>query len=100
MKESVDAKVSNRDLFCLLDDPKGIKPDESTQSIFKHTEPHDPSDIQRARVLAADKTYEYLGLFYQNRENFRYDLYGAQNLGFSPSQKMQAIEAELDRFAI
>ena len=42
----------------------------------------------------------YLGLFYQNKKALRYDLYGAHNLGYTPEQKMEAIEKKLEAFTV
>jgi 2-oxoglutarate ferredoxin oxidoreductase subunit beta len=96
----VNEMTSDREHLYLLKHENGIQPDEATASIFSHKLDHDPSDIQAARGLAEDPSNYYLGLFYQNKEALRYDLYGAHNLGKSPEEKMEAINGHLDRYAV
>jgi len=100
MKPLIDEMTKDREHLYLLKDEKGIQVDESTARIFTHQKAHDPSDIHAARELAEDEATHYLGLFYQNKEALRYDLYGAHNLGQSPEDKMSAINAQLDRYAV
>lgn len=95
-----EEKVSSKDSYCLLENERGIQLDEATRKQFKHSKLHDPSDIHAARSLAQDEDAIYLGLFYQDPNALRYDLYGAHNLGFSNDRKLAAINAELDRFAV
>jgi 2-oxoglutarate ferredoxin oxidoreductase subunit beta len=91
---------TGKDQFSLLTHPNGINLDPSlTKSVAHHLE-HDPSDINAARALAEDQSLTYLGLFYQNKEAMRYDLYGAHNVGFSPEEKAAGLEQELNRFTI
>jgi 2-oxoglutarate ferredoxin oxidoreductase subunit beta len=96
----VKEMTSDREHLVLLSHEKGIEPDESTKKIFGHIHEHDPSDIQAARALAEDHSNSYLGLFYQNKEALRYDIYGAHNLGKSPEEKIKAVNKHLDRYAV
>ena len=96
----VEEMTSNRDAVCLLDHDNGIRPDDGTLKAFKNRLSHDPSDINAARELAEDKHRSYLGLFYQNKEALRYDLYGAHNMGYSPEEKIAAINAQLDKYKV
>jgi 2-oxoglutarate ferredoxin oxidoreductase subunit beta len=95
-----DKMTSERDQFCLLQHENGITLDESASKIFNNKIDHDPFDIGEARNLAEDKKYNYLGLFYQNKNAVRYDEFGAQNLGFTVEQKKAALNVELDKFAV
>jgi 2-oxoglutarate ferredoxin oxidoreductase subunit beta len=100
MKELNQERMSNRDLFCLMEDENGIISDEASANMFDHKTKHDPSNLSEARDLLEDMKYIYLGLFYQNKKAYRYDLYGAKNIGFTVAQKMETVEKEMDRFAI
>ncbi len=95
-----DTMTSDRDRICLLMHENGINMDESAAKLFKNSIEHDPLNINAARDYAEDKSYIYLGLFYQNPRAERYDLYGAHNLGYSIGQKKEALNAELDRHAV
>ncbi len=62
---------------------------------------HDPSDIVKAREVAetVNETVP-IGLFYQNRNAYRYDTYGAHNLGISSEDRKKAINQLMDRYAV
>lgn len=92
--------TSNRDAISILTHENGIQADDGTLRAFKNHHAHDPSEINAARELAENKDFSYLGLFYQNKEALRYDLYGAHNLGFTPEEKIAAVNAQLDKYAV
>ncbi len=96
----VEEMTSNREAISILAHENGIQADEGTLRAFRNHHMHDPSDIHAARELAEDMEHSYLGLFYQNKEAMRYDLYGAHNLGFTPEEKIAAVNAQLDKFAV
>ncbi|MCB9035320.1 MAG: 2-oxoglutarate oxidoreductase [Lewinellaceae bacterium] len=96
----VEEMTANRDAVSILTHENGIQPDDGTLRAYKHHHPHDPSDINAARELAEDRDVSYLGLFYQNKEAIRYDVYGAHNLGFTPEEKIAAVNAHLDKYAV
>lgn len=96
----VEEMTTNRDAISILAHENGIQADDGTLRAYKKHHIHDPSDINAARELAEDKETSYLGLFYQNREALRYDLYGAHNLGFTPEEKIAAVNAQLDKYAV
>lgn len=96
----VEEMTSNREAISILAHENGIQADEGTLRAFKNHHMHDPSDIHAARELAEDMEHSYLGLFYQNKGAMRYDLYGAHNLGFTPEEKIAAVNAQLDKFAV
>lgn len=97
----VAAKMTaDKDFLHLLTHENGIQVDPGTEKFFRHTIPHDPSDLNRARELAEEGNDMYLGLFYHNTDAIRYDLYGSSNIGTSVDDKVRAINAELDRYAV
>ena len=78
----------------------GITVSEAVEKTFSSKETHDPSDISRARDLVMDPTKTYLGLFYQDKDAPCYDEVGASNIGFTVDQKEEALNLELDRYAV
>lgn len=93
-------KTSSRDAYTLLQHPDGVQLDEATQRIFKNTRLHDPSNINAARALAEEDDHIYLGVFYKDPNALRYDIYGAHNLGYTAEQKLAALNAEFEKFAV
>jgi len=97
---NVDQWTSDPEHFSLLTHKNGIQLDEKVAKSFNSQVEHDPSDINEARNLAGNPEKMYLGLFYQNKEAVRYDLYGTHNLGMTAEDKKAAIEVELDKYAV
>jgi 2-oxoglutarate ferredoxin oxidoreductase subunit beta len=84
----------------LLVHPDGIQVDESIRRVLKHQVEHDPSDLNHARMLAADTDALPLGLFYRNAAADRYDGFTSEGLGTSRDAKLGALRAELARYKI
>ena len=95
-----DELTSDKDAICYLNHENGITVSDDIAKTFKNAETHDPSDLNNARLLAANKDKIHLGLFYKNPDAPCYNDYGASNIGFTVEQKMEALNNELDRFAI
>jgi 2-oxoglutarate ferredoxin oxidoreductase subunit beta len=89
----------DRDLYVMLRHENGIPVDDAVSKAFPVQIEHDPADINNARAMA-EKDKIHLGLFYQNKDALRYDLYGAHNLGYTVEQKETALNNEFDRFAV
>jgi 2-oxoglutarate/2-oxoacid ferredoxin oxidoreductase subunit beta len=100
MMEQAKALVAGKDNIYLLDHENGIPLDDATAAKFANKVYHDPTDINQARAYSEEAGKYYLGLFYQDKTAPRYDLYGAHNMGYTPEQKLAALNAEFDRFAI
>ncbi|MFZ2897013.1 MAG: thiamine pyrophosphate-dependent enzyme [Saprospiraceae bacterium] len=100
MQEQAKALVADREHIALLSHENGIHVDEATANLFAKKVTHDPTDINQARNFAEDSSMYHFGLYYQDKGAPRYDLYGAHNLGYTPEQKIEALNAELDRFAV
>ncbi len=96
----VDELTTNKEAMVYLEHENGISVSEDIAKTFKHKVTHDPADLSAARDLAMDDTKVYMGLFYQDKNAPRYDDYGASNLGFTVEQKQEALDHELDKFAI
>jgi len=95
-----DEIQKNPDRIVLLDHEAGIPVDEAVGKIFKNRDGHDPSDIHRARELAELDDRVAIGLFYHNPDAPRYEEYTEAGILMSDSEKVTAMEQELDRFAI
>lgn len=100
MKSECDAMLSEPDNVVLLNHKKGIELSDPVIASFNNIIEHDPSDINKAREYAEMDGKVAIGLFYQNEAASRYDEYGAHNLGFTRKERVEAINHQLDRFAI
>jgi 2-oxoglutarate ferredoxin oxidoreductase subunit beta len=96
----VDELTSNKDAMCYLENDNGITVNEDIAKTFKHKLDHNPTDLSGARDLAMDPEKIYMGLFYQDKNAPCYDEHGASNLGFTVEQKVEALDKELDKFAV
>ena len=92
--------TSNKDAIVYLEHENGITVSEEVAKTFKHKEHHNPDDISTARDLMMDPERTYLGLIYQDKTAPFYDDIGASNIGFSLEQKEDALNLELDRYAV
>lgn len=99
-KDLFQEPMTNPNLITLLKHKNGIQIEDQIAKMYKDVVEHDPSDINKARELAEIHDRQVIGLLYQNKENERYDLYGAHNLGISPEDKKKVINRELDKFAV
>ena len=95
-----DTLTSNKEAFVYMNHENGITVSEAVEKTFSSKETHDPSDISRARDLVMDPEKTYLGLFYQDKDAPCYDEVGASNIGFTVDQKEEALNLELDKYAV
>ena len=92
--------LSDPNNITLLNHEDGVDLDPQVVKSFKNVIEHDPSNIHKAREYADLKGSIPIGLFYQNKEAFRYDLYGAHNLGMTIDERIDGINTQLDRYAV
>lgn len=100
MKSEYEDSVSNPDALTVLHHEHGIELAPEVLNSFKNVENHDPSNIHKAREFADSNGNTAIGLFYQNKEAYRYDLYGASNLGMTVNERIAGINAQLDKFSV
>jgi hypothetical protein len=74
--------------------------DPKVAKLYTNQLEHDPADLAAARRLAAQSEHLALGLFYRNAEAPGYEGFTERGLEMSDEQRLAAVEAELDRFAI
>lgn len=96
----VEQYTSSKENLVLLTGNESVELDEATLKTYKNVMDHDAHDINAARNLAVETDKIYLGVLYRNEEAQRYDEYGAHNIGFTVDQKMEALNSELDRYAV
>ncbi len=92
--------LSDPNNVTLLHHENGIDLDPKVVKSFANVVEHDPSNINKAREYADIKGSIPIGLFYQNTEAYRYDLYGAHNLGMTVDERIAGINSQLDRYAV
>jgi len=87
-------------LVLLLKDEKGIPVDPGVDRIFTNQMAHDPSDLGAALEVARREDVIPIGLLYQNAKRPLYDAFCQKGLEMTVEEKLEALEGELDRFAI
>ncbi|MBF0280177.1 MAG: 2-oxoglutarate oxidoreductase [SAR324 cluster bacterium] len=92
--------VTDANQTLLLNHENGIELPKGVERMFKNTEEHDPADINKAREFAGIQDMIPIGLFYQKKDNERYDEYGRHNLGFSIEAKEAALMNEFEKYAV
>jgi 2-oxoglutarate ferredoxin oxidoreductase subunit beta len=90
----------NPEKFVLLEHENGIKLDDSTRRVFGEVVQHDPRDWLGAMKLARDEEKLPLGLLYHDPDAVVYEDISAKNIGKSDEEKIAAINAAMDAFAI
>jgi 2-oxoglutarate ferredoxin oxidoreductase subunit beta len=88
------------DRMVVLEHENGIPVDDAVAKLYKNRERHDPSDMGSARAWADYDERMPIGLLYHNPNAPIYDDFTNQGLNMPPQAKIDALEKELDRFAI
>lgn len=101
MNDYFEPTVKDPEAITVLNHEAGIVLEEQQLTKFRHVIEHDPSDLVKAREVAElVKETLPIGLFYQNTSAYRYDEYGASNLGISPAERLEAVDKLMDRYAV
>ena len=87
-------------LVMLLEHEDGVKADEAGTKIYKTRLAHDPSNIHKAREVAAREDVLPIGLLFCDPNRPRYENFSSVGTDVTIEEKMQALDKELDRFAI
>ena len=95
-----DQLQASPDNIQLLTHENGIDGGEALQRLYKNKQDHDPSDLMSAMKLSQEIDPFPIGLFFQNPDAPRYDLYTEHGRDVSEDEKLAAINRELDRFSI
>jgi 2-oxoglutarate ferredoxin oxidoreductase subunit beta len=84
----------------LLSHEQGVERDALLDRMYPNRMEHDPADLSRAREIADRKDVFPIGILYRNEKLERYDHAAQRGLDMTPDQRLEALEKELDRFAI
>ncbi|OQX45956.1 MAG: 2-oxoglutarate oxidoreductase [Candidatus Sedimenticola endophacoides] len=84
----------------LLTHENGIPMDDSVKRVFKEQHEHDPSDWVGAMAIARDESRIPLGLLYHDPDAPVYDVLSSAGREKTNEEKLAAINAALDSFAI
>ncbi len=84
----------------LLNHENGIQLDPKVAKVLKHQHDHDPSNISAARDIADITDQIPIGLLYHNPAFPSYGDFTNHGIDTPVAAKLEAVERELDRFAI
>lgn len=90
----------NPDHMLLLTHENGIPADSSVTRVFKQQREHDPADWVQAMAIARDTSMIPMGLLYHNPAAPVYEDLSARGLNKTNEEKIAAINAAFDAFAI
>ncbi len=90
----------NPEKFVVLEHENGIKLDDSVKRVFGDVVEHDPRDWLGAMKFARDEEKLPLGLLYWDPDAVVYEDISAKDTGKSDEEKIAAINAAMDAFAI
>ncbi len=86
--------------FVLLEHEDGIQIDDNVKRIYSNVVEHDPSDWLAAMKYARDDENLPLGLLYKNTDAIVYEDVSSQGIGKTNEEKIAAVNAAFDKFAI
>ena len=95
-----DEPLHDRGRMLLLRHERGIPLDSSVANLFPNVVEHDPHNLAEARTLSEREDVYPIGLFYQNENAARYDRATQRGIHVPASQKLEAIEKNLQKFVI
>jgi 2-oxoglutarate ferredoxin oxidoreductase subunit beta len=94
------AALDDREKLLVMEHPDGITLDEAVAKKFPKRVVHDPTDLAEGRELARRRDAYPIGIFYRDASAPRYDDFLNAGLEMTDDEKLVALEAELDRFAL
>ncbi len=84
----------------LLEHERGLAPAPPLQRMYAKRLEHDPLDMAAARALADSTEQVPIGVLFADPSRPRYDEHTAEGLGMGVQERVDALNAELDRFAV
>jgi hypothetical protein len=79
---------------------EGVTLDAGAARMFSNRTAHNPGNLSEARDLAERDDVYPIGVFYKDRNAWRYDEVTQQGFGRSQAEKAAAVEAAISRFAV
>ena len=95
-----DPLVQNPDNLQMLTHENGLQMSAAVSKIYKNRLEHDPSDMNRARELAAQKDVAPIGVLYRNDSIPCYDDIKRAERVITLDMRKKAVNKEFDRFAV
>ena len=84
----------------VMEHEDGVPLEPSVAKRFPTRQTHDPRNLEEARTIAAREDVYPVGLFYRNENAARYDRFTSQGLATTQEEKLKAIDAAFERFAL
>lgn len=100
MPKAFDPLITTPDNLLILTHPQGLQVSEPLARTYKRREEHDPSDLHRARALAAQHDPVPIGVLYQNEDVDCYDELRRPARVVTMEMRREALEREFDKFAV
>ncbi len=100
LKGMFDPLITNPDRIQVLTHSKGIRVSDALSKVYKNQLEHDPSDIHRARELAAQDDVAPVGILYRNARAAIYDDVRRAPRVITMEMRKAALKKEFDRFAV
>jgi 2-oxoglutarate ferredoxin oxidoreductase subunit beta len=100
MEGAWDSVQQDPSKMLMMTHPDGIPVDDALLGLFKNNVEHDPSDVNAGREYASPEDVVSIGLVYRDRNAVCYDDFSTQGLGMSATDRVNAVQRELDRFVI
>ena len=95
-----EEEKQNPELVLYLNHPDGVQVDAAVAKVFKNQEQHDPADLLGARRIADVEGQIPIGILYKNDSCPRYEDYTSEGMDLPQQKKLEALNMELDRFAV
>ena len=100
MAERFESLMSNPDNFVLLEHENGLPLSDALKKVIRNRQEHDPSDIRRAREVAAWEDRIPLGLLLRDESVPCYDTIQRPKKIFDADDRAALLEGAFDRFGI
>jgi 2-oxoglutarate ferredoxin oxidoreductase subunit beta len=84
----------------LMQHERGIALELDVARKFPNQVAHNPDNLDEARSIASREDVYPIGLFYRNENAVRYDEITSRGLSKTQAEKLAAVQAALERFAI
>ncbi len=95
-----DPLLQNPENIQILNHDNGVRASEGISNVYKNQMEHDPSDINRARELAAQTDVAPIGVLYKNESIACYDELRRPPRVITMEMRRKAMEDQFDRFAV
>ncbi len=95
-----DDAIEDPSRILLMEHERGIPLDPAVRERFPNRQTHDPHNLDAARAIAARDDVYPIGLFYRKEDAPCYEAFTQQGLAMTQAEKLAAIEAAIERFAI